>query len=183
MKKINKIFPFCDIFLLLFLFVFVITNFNSFLYVSLALFSIFSAFFIINSILAYLHKNRLNHIYVYSVSNKKNEIELHYQPLFGIHYLNSKDFLSIRNISIDYLSNHYPNHSIVGYTLTLNKINQKNNDFVLHSTFNKWLNPFAILSSLFLTVFNLYNFRTFSLSKKIFSLLFINKFQKFVYKN
>ncbi len=137
-------------------------------------------YFIVNESVSILKKNRLNRLYTFKYDKRKNEYELQYNPAFGFHWINKQSFLKLRKDAISQLKQRFTNPTIIGITMTLNKININNNLNIIH-TYSRLIRVIAIIPNSILTITNLRNLFTFSLSYKLIRIIFLNKLHKFKY--
>jgi len=126
--------------------------------------------------------NRLNAWYEYSTSTDQNEVILHFTPMILIGYwADSSRLIKNRNDALTKLDEMGINR-IVGKTMSLVKINQ-NEDIKASKDLEKWsLDGLKTLfTTVFMTVFNLRNICTLTVSRKLYLLVFKSPYKAFVY--
>lgn len=133
-------------------------------------------YFIMNITVSYLKKNRLN--FLYTFIKNKDGYELQYNPPLGFHWIVKKDLLKYRQEAISKLIQLYNADCIYGRTMTLHSMNENYKNIYTYSFKEKWLN---ITPTIMLTIINLSNLFTLTLTRKVYKMIFINSFSKYIY--
>lgn len=174
---IKRICSFVDIaIILLFLFLLYFYFFKMVLFI---LFPIL-LYFITNQSISLLYKNRLNKLYTYKYHRKSNEYELQYNPPFGLHWINKERFLSLRQDAINKLKLKFNHPNIIGITMTLNNINENSNYEQIY-VYGKFMRLLFIPQNSILTIINIRNIFSLSLSYKLCLITFKNNLVKYRY--
>ncbi|QST02800.1 hypothetical protein IMZ31_19820 (plasmid) [Pontibacillus sp. ALD_SL1] len=136
----------------------------------------------INLVRFRLNKKRLNDCYVYSYWRKGEAIEIHYNPVWFFHWYRGETVLGFRHGAVQELEERYPDKRILGRTMTLNRLNE--DSFCTRiGTLAPWRRLTALVPSLIVTTSNLCNLFSFSLTRKLFLILFQNPFVLYQYKS
>lgn len=174
---IKRICSFIDIAIIL-LFLYLL----SFYFFKMLLFILFPIilYFIASQSISLLYRNRLNKLYSYKFHRKSNEYELQYNPPFGFHWINKERFLFLRQDAIYKLKIRFNNPNIVGITMTLNNINEYSNYEQLY-VYGKFKRLLLIPQNSILTIINIRNIFSLSLSYKLCLIAFKNNLVKYRY--
>lgn len=136
-------------------------------------------YYIVGFLSSKISKNRLNYLYTFK-KHAPGKFELQYNPPFGFHWIEKEKVISYREDAIFKLKNNYQADIIFGLTMTLHSLNTQYKDCEELSTKQK---VSYLLPNMILTFINLRNLFTLSFTRKIYKMVFINKFVNYTYYN